>query len=424
MALSPDPASPTPASPDPAPSPLPEQPDLRHLKDQARDLVRIGAATTLSAARLAVAREYGFASWPRLKAHVESLNEAGRLKAAIDANDIEQVRELMTRSPELHRAPLGYGKNGPLTWVAECRIPWEAPGETRLAMARWMLEHGSDVHQGGDGPLMRAALYDLRIPMLELLLEHGADVNARWGGRYPIICAPCETLQPGALRRLIEHGADPMVRSAEYGTPLSMVIGTYSRDAAGRRACLEVFAELGCTLPDTPVMELARGRLDLLDQRLSREPDLLKRRFRLEEIYPPEVGLDPQDGLHLTPLAGATLLHLAVEYCDLEAAAWLLDHGADPNLRAATDADGFGGHTPLYHTVITLGPRTDALTRLLLHHGADPNLRASLRKQLRHMGDPDKERLHEFHNVTATEFAHQFQEPAWVNHPALALLEG
>jgi hypothetical protein len=26
-------------------------------------------------------------------------------------------------------------------------------------------------------------------------------------------------------------------------------------------------------------------------------------------------------------------------------AAWLLDHGADPNTRAATDAEGFGGHT-------------------------------------------------------------------------------
>jgi hypothetical protein len=25
-------------------------------------------------------------------------------------------------------------------------------------MATWMIEQGSDVHQGGDGPLMRAAL--------------------------------------------------------------------------------------------------------------------------------------------------------------------------------------------------------------------------------------------------------------------------
>ena len=66
-------------------------------------------------------------------------------------------------------------------------------------MARWMIDNGSDVHQGGDGPLMRAALADMRIPMMELLVAHGADVNARWNARYPIIRAPCETLAPQSL---------------------------------------------------------------------------------------------------------------------------------------------------------------------------------------------------------------------------------
>ena len=40
-------------------------------------------------------------------------------------------------------------------------------------MATWMLKHGSDVHQGGDGPLRRAALNGYRIPMMELLVSHG-----------------------------------------------------------------------------------------------------------------------------------------------------------------------------------------------------------------------------------------------------------
>ena len=182
------------------------RPDLRHLKDQAKDLLKAGGAASLADAQFQLAREYGFASWPKLKAHVESLQEVGQLKAAIDANDLERVQAMMTRNPALHRAPLGYNKNGPLTWVAECRgVPCSPE---RLAIARWMIEHGSDVHQGGDGPLMRAALSDERIPMMELLVEHGADVNAQWDGRYPIICAPCETLQPGVLKWLIAHGAD------------------------------------------------------------------------------------------------------------------------------------------------------------------------------------------------------------------------
>src|SRR5262245_11659456 len=94
---------------------LPEKPDLRHLKDQAKDLVRSGDAPSLAQAQLRLAREYGFASWPKLKSHVASLQEIGQLKSAIDANDIGHVQELMTRNPALHRAPLGYGNNGPLT---------------------------------------------------------------------------------------------------------------------------------------------------------------------------------------------------------------------------------------------------------------------------------------------------------------------
>ena len=137
------------SDPQGSPRQLPEHPDLRHLKDQAKDLLKAGQATSLANAQFQVARQYGFASWPKLKAHVESLQTAGQLKLAIDANDLERVKQLMTRHPELHRAPLGYGKNGPLTWVAECRVPRVPPGETRLAMARWMIENGSDVHQGG-----------------------------------------------------------------------------------------------------------------------------------------------------------------------------------------------------------------------------------------------------------------------------------
>ncbi len=272
--------------------PLPQNPDLRHLKDQAKDLLRAGRAASLANAQLQVARQYGFASWPKLKAHVDSLQTVGQLRQAIDANDLEQVKELMTRNPELHRAPLGYGKNGPLAWVAECRVPREAPSEARLAMARWMIENGSDVHQGGDGPLMRAALADMRIPMMELLVAHGANVNALWDGHYPIICAPCETLAPRALKWLLDHGADPLAAARDYGSPLSMLVCTYCRNAKGRNACLEVFADAGFDLPDTPAMAFHRGRNDLLEAHLDRDPSLLEHRFEEREIFPLSWGSD------------------------------------------------------------------------------------------------------------------------------------
>lgn len=129
------------------PRSLPERPNLRHLKEQAKDLLKSGGAESLTEAQFKIARLYGFASWPKLKAHVDSLAEVGQLKQAIDTNDVERVKSLMTRNPTLHRAPLGYGRNGPLTWVAECRVPWSPPSAQRLAMAEWMIDHGSDVHQ-------------------------------------------------------------------------------------------------------------------------------------------------------------------------------------------------------------------------------------------------------------------------------------
>ena len=338
------------------------------------------------------------------------------MKAAIDANDLARVQELMTRNPALHRAPLGYGKNGPLTWVAECRVPRVPPSGVRLAMARWMIENGSDVHQGGDGPLMRAALEDMRLPMMELLVEHGADVNARWDGSYPIIFAPCETLQPGALKWLIEHGADMHAVSSDYGNCVQMLIGTYWRNAEGRHACLEVFAAEGYPFPDTAPMAVHRGRIDLLAALVERDPALLQRRFRDTEIFPPEIG---DIGLHVAPLAGGTLLHIAIEYQDEKTARWLIERGADVNARAAINADGCGGHTPLFHTTATLAYQNDVLARLLLQNGADPNLRATFRKQLVGMGDSAKEQMREYHDVTAIGYARQFPEPKWVNDAAI-----
>ncbi len=51
-----------------APRALPDRPNLRHLKDQAKDLVKAGDAKSITDAQFKIARLYGFASWPKLKA--------------------------------------------------------------------------------------------------------------------------------------------------------------------------------------------------------------------------------------------------------------------------------------------------------------------------------------------------------------------
>jgi len=356
------------------PRPLPERPNLQHLKNQAKDLLKAGEADSLSSAQFEIARRYGFASWPKLKAHVDSLEEIGQLKLAIDANDLERVKSLMTRNPALHRAPLGYGKNGPLTWVAECRVPWEAPGPTRLAMAEWMIENGSDVHQGGDGPLMRAALFGHRIPMMELLMAHGADVNAEWNGYFPILFAPCETVEPKPIKWLLEHGANPNCTKAgrKYpGTALDYVIGTYGRSLQ-LAECMDILINAGGeTKYDVPpVLDLLRGRLDRLAEKIEADPALVHQRF-------PELDFG-STGSRLLKLQGATLVHVAAEYGNVEAARLLLERGADVNARAVVDEAGVGGQTPIFHAVTQFFDWGLLVAQLLVERGADLSVRAKL----------------------------------------------
>jgi hypothetical protein len=351
------------------PRQLPDRPNIRNLKDQAKDLLKTGEAKSLTDAQSKIARLYGFASWAKLKAHIESLEEIGQLKEAIDANDVDRVKSLMTRNPTLHRAPLGYGKNGPLTWVAECRVPWEPPGPERLAMAKWMIENGSDVHQGGDGPLMRAALNAMRIPMMEILVSYGADVNAEWRGDFPIIFAPCEAMAPVALKWLLDHGANP--NPSNRGSALDYLIATYSR-SPNLTACIDLLLEAGgVTKYDVPgVLDLLRGRTEQLAVQLDADPELVNRRF-------PELSFGNTAARRLT-LIGATLLHVAAEFCNLEAAMLLLDRGAQVNAPATVDEAGVGGQTPLFHAVSQNNDLGLPVAQLLMERGADLSLRARL----------------------------------------------
>ncbi|MEO8126172.1 MAG: ankyrin repeat domain-containing protein [Bryobacteraceae bacterium] len=355
-----------------APLPLPAHPNLRHLKDQAKDLLKTGKAKTISQAQFEIARQYGFASWPKLKAHLDSLEEIGQLKRAIDTEDTARIKALMTENPALHRAPLGYGKNGPLTWVAECRVPWRPPSQERLAIAEWMIENGSDVHQGGDGPLMRAALNRDRITMMELLVANGADVNDEWNGDFPILFAACEAIDPVALQWLLDHGAEPNCsRPGRSDSALDYLIGAYVRSDE-LKDCIEILLKAGGqTRFDLPgVLDILLGRLDVLARRLDEDADLKHRRF-------PELEFGSTGSRRLL-LQGATLLHVAAEYVSPRAVSLLLERGAAVNAHAAVDEAGVGGQTPIFHAVSQYDDKGLAVTKLLLDRGADLSIRVKL----------------------------------------------
>src|ERR1017187_4925791 len=82
---------------------LPDKPNLEYLKKEAKELRRAVPYGKLADAQHALANEYGFPAWAKLKAHVEaqSLTPALALTAAVRASDAPGVRDLLDRHPDL-----------------------------------------------------------------------------------------------------------------------------------------------------------------------------------------------------------------------------------------------------------------------------------------------------------------------------------
>lgn len=202
----------------------------------------------------------------------------------------------------------------------------------------------------------------------------GADVNALWNGYFPVLFAPCETVEPASLKRLLDHGADPNCpapRPKYPGTALDYVISTYGRSPELGN-CINTLLEAGGTTKHSvpPVLDLLRGRIHRLAGQLDADPALLDRRF-------PELDFGVT-GTRLLTLRGATLLHVAAEYGNVEAAKMLLDRGAEVNALAALNQSGVGGPTPIFHAVTQFNDAGRSVVGLLLERGADLSVRAKL----------------------------------------------
>ena len=381
----------------------------RHPKFRSADNAALKAATfRLSDAQLVIAREYGFAHWTELKERISANSAARALDTAIRADDREAVVQLLRANPRLLHVPVRSGNWGP---------PMShAANLGRLEIIKAIAGLGAkDFQHAFDRALLQG-----RIECAKWLLEHGAKLVPG------IVMGSCETLKPAGLQFLAEVNAPFTDQHGNRLAPLALALGTYARRPEEKHTVLDIFARRGYELPDTPMMAFHRGQFDRLKDYLRRDPGLIGHRFSQREIFPPELGfVGEMDGMCGTPLEGTTLLHLAIDFDEQEIFDLLLDCGADANARATVDADGFGGHTPLFNAVVscayTNGRQRDAvMARALLARSASPTARASVRKFLDWIEQP---RRHEARNVTAAEWGRTFPLQEWVNVEALRLLE-
>lgn len=376
----------------------------RHPRFERADDAHIAAGPfRLSDAQLVIAREYGLAHWTELKQRIVLDPVAKELAAAIHADDGATAVRLVVAHPEVLHVPLWSGNWGP---------PMShAANLGRLGIIKAMAALGArDFQHAFDRAVLQG-----KIDCARWLIDNGARMEAG------AIMGACETLDAAGIRFAEELDATFADEHGDRLAPLAMVLETYARNPAGKHAVLHVMARRGYELPDTPMMAFHRGDLTRLQEHLRRDPQLLSRRFVMEEIYPPQCGCGRDGpGLHWTPIDGGTLLHLAVDFRERRIFDWLIARGADVNVRAAVDRDGFGGHTPLFNAVVC-GPWRDAgMTRALLERGGDPHARASLRKFLDWTESPG---WHEVRNVTAAEWGRGFPDQSWVNTEALDLLD-
>lgn len=161
------------------------------------------------------------------------------------------------------------------------------------------------------------------------------------------------------IRAVLNAGQSP-TDLIQGKTPIAHLIEMYLR-SANFAACLQVMLDAGATIDDPVLEALLKDDVNAL-RRLMKAPGFrLERKFHLDCTF--------------TLLQGVTALHICAEYNSLKCAKALLAAGANVNARAARDVDGFGGHTPIFHTVNSHCNYARPMMELLARAGARLDVR-------------------------------------------------
>jgi hypothetical protein len=261
----------------------------------------------LAAAQLALAREYGFASWPKLKSEVER-------RDILNRRDRQGLQRMLDEDPSLATAQMEHWCDhclgvAPLNYVAMIRfdaprlgLPRELPGTG--AIAQTLLAAGAPVDgEAGEPetPLITAASYG-DAEVARVLIEAGADLDttAPDSGGVPGGSALLHAAVFGmtdVLDLLVAAGA--RVRSIEEAAAAGDVTGWLTADTPHEARVRAL------------VMAADHQRLGIIDKLLA--------------AGTPVDAVDKE--------FGRQALRTAAEHGRPASVRHLLAHGADPNLR-------------------------------------------------------------------------------------------
>jgi uncharacterized protein len=300
---------------------LPARPDLEQLRRQAKDLLRdaergdpsayarvhaVSDRIILASAQLALAREYGFASWAALKTEVVR-------REILDARDVDRLSVLLAKDPSLAVDEMKH-------W---CDHPKGAAPLNYVAMLQFDTSAKVWREVTGTAELAKA------------LIAAGAPVNGRSGGRETPLMTAASYGDADVARALIEAGADLEATAAPDagGVPG----GTALTHAAvfGNTTVVDVLVGAGARIPDL-VLAAAAGDIagwvvaDVTPDERTLALIMAADHQRLTVIDELVAAGTPVDSVDAT--WGRHPLRLAAENGRPASVQRLLDLGADPNL--------------------------------------------------------------------------------------------
>ena len=389
---------------------LPERPSLEQLRKQAKELLDTLRATDpsviLATAQHALAREYGFDSWPRLVHHVESLQpqhrmlrpaalksdqpltwSAGRgtdvwaLFQACAAGDLPAVQAIIAKDRSLTRAHYDYRK--PLYFAIR---------ENHVDVARFLLEHDTNpmdlwvdddpieiARDRGYAAMERMLLETLEAqfnasakgePVALALREHDLKKMRALLDAEPALLSKGDkrsnqpvhwatmTRQLEAIDELLRRGADINARRMDGARPIHVTNGDYFYRG---------WRDVPRLWPVTPaqVMEHLKARGAFIDLPTACHTGDIA---RVRELLRQDPGLANKVGVHEGYYLGAGApLSNAAAVGRMDIVQLLLDHGADPNLPEEQFAPkGKALYSAVYHGHYDIA-------KLLLERGAYPN---------------------------------------------------
>ena len=297
--------------------PLPSGPNLDHLKNQAKDLLKAWKKRTpealsrfseflpdfkktdhfsLSDAQFVIAREYGFTSWAKLRAFVLENSNPRKTRPslveefirAVDAGDVKRTRKLLQQEEvtRIINDPVFSFDSPALVHIA---------GRGNLKLVELLLEYGADPNRGSDWwagsfyPLYSASgavanrlleagavpdacaaahLDDIKL-LRRLLDEDPARVHELGGdGQTPLHFARSHKV----IDLLLERGADINARDIDHrSTPAEWMLA--GKRNSGRYHLAEYLVNKGASVD--VFLATALGLTDKLDELLESKPELL-----------------------------------------------------------------------------------------------------------------------------------------------------